>query len=80
MVFLDAILAWLTVEPRMGADPIAIEEYFNNVFGYSHIHFMPDVLMGDGVVHFLDCYAIIELYGSDLPNRYLVLGSRQWHQ
>jgi len=56
------------VKPRVGANTIAIEEYFNNVSGYSHIDFMLDVLMGDGVVHFLHCYAIIELYSSYLPN------------
>ena len=61
----------------MGTNPKGIEEDFDHVPGDADIHFMLDVLIRNAVVHFVDRYMIIELYGGDFPGCQLVWGGRQ---
>ncbi len=77
VIFYGTVLPRFSIEARVGAYSIIIVEDFNNVASHSDIYPMLDIFIGNGVVHFLNAYMIIELDSGGLPGRQLIWGSRQ---
>ena len=72
VIFHGAVLPRFSVKTRVGAYPIIIVEDFNNVAGHPYIYAMLDIFIGNGIVHFLNAYMIIELDSGGLPGRQLM--------
>jgi len=72
MSFYRAVLPGLSVQPRMRADPMILVERLDGSSRHSNIDAMLNVLVRNGVVHFLYAYMIIELDRGGLPNRHFI--------
>lgn len=80
MRFHCAVLPGFSVKPGMRADSMILVEHLNGSSRHSNIDAMFNVLVRNGVVHFLNAYMIIELDRGGLLNRHLIGGSRQDQQ
>ena len=64
------------IQPDMGTDAIPSKEHLHGIPGDAHIHFLANVLIGDGVVHLLHGDVVIRPHCGDLPRRQLERAGR----
>lgn len=77
MRFGGAVLICLAVQPHMGTNAIPSKEHLHCIPGDAHIHLLANVLIRDGIIHFLHRDVIVRTNRGDLPRRQLERTERQ---
>ena len=75
---LRAVLAFRAIEARMRCDFLVLEVNLDAVLRDAYIDLLVDVVVGDGVIHPLDSYMVVELHLGRCPVGWLVRDDGKW--